>query len=112
MVRGCVVLFVGLAHVNAIAILIVGITGVVAPSLSLTFDFFPGVSSDVRVTAQRLGDTGDCGSAEVSDRFAADGGVVSVSGCRCGSFSPRFRGSGGCFGSLWVCILVCFVALK
>ena len=36
-VRGCVALFVGLAHVNAIAILIVGITGVVAPSLSWGF---------------------------------------------------------------------------
>ena len=33
----CVALFVGLAHVNAIAILIVGITGVVAPSLSWGF---------------------------------------------------------------------------
>ena len=36
-VRGCVTLFVGLAHVNAIAILIVGIAGVVAPSLSWGF---------------------------------------------------------------------------
>ncbi len=36
-VKGCVALFVGLAHVNVIAILIVGITGVVAPSLSWGF---------------------------------------------------------------------------
>ena len=36
-VRVCVALFVGLAHVNAVAILIVGITGVVAPSLSWGF---------------------------------------------------------------------------
>ena len=33
-IRGCVALFVGLAHINAIAILIVGITDVVALPLS------------------------------------------------------------------------------
>ena len=73
---------------------------------------FSGVSFDVRVTESALGGTDDWGGGEVLGRFAAGGGMVSISGCRGGYLSLRLRGRDWCFGSLWVCFFVCFVALK
>ena len=87
-----------------------GYSGLVCVCFSVRL--WSAVVSPFLLASQRCGNTGCCEGGKVLGRFASGGGTVSASKCRCGSLSPGFRGRDGCFGSVGVCVSVCFVALS